>query len=190
MSYRPHPEALRDFFLGWQCRIRQIAARQQGGRPSQAMQPRVTTARGEPSIEAMTLLLVLLEPEESTAFFRFQVQKTPDPRQVYEQALAYLAGDYYQQPEAFSDEMTALFGQEDARARSLIAAGRCRLAFEQYAQAIEMICRVRALKSDAASYQATLWHNRLFNPSIPDGVTILAFRPDWRTARAEPPPPG
>lgn len=190
MSHRPDPEALRDFFLGWQCRIRQISVRQQGGQPLQAIRPRVMTVRGEPLMEAVTLLLVPLEPEDSTAFFRFQVQKSPDPRQVYEQALAYLAGDYYQQPEAFSDEMTALFGQEDGRAASLIASGRCRLAFEQYAQAIEMTCRVRALENRAAAYQATLWHNRLFNPSIPDGVTILAFRPEWRSARADPPPPG
>ena len=38
--------ALRDHFLAWQCRIRQIAMRQDGGRPSPGMRPRVLDAIG------------------------------------------------------------------------------------------------------------------------------------------------
>src|SRR5262245_24708716 len=33
--------SLREDFLAWQCRIRQIAMRQDGGRPSPGMRPRV-----------------------------------------------------------------------------------------------------------------------------------------------------
>ena len=38
--------ALRREFLGWQCRLRQMAARESGGRPSSGMRPRVTTREG------------------------------------------------------------------------------------------------------------------------------------------------
>ena len=31
----------RDSFLDWQCRIRQVAMREEGGRPSPGMRPRV-----------------------------------------------------------------------------------------------------------------------------------------------------
>jgi hypothetical protein len=34
--------ALRDHFLGWQCRIRQYAVRHGGGRPSSGMRPSVS----------------------------------------------------------------------------------------------------------------------------------------------------
>ena len=37
----PAAQALRDEFIGWQCRIRQIAVREGGGRPSSGMRPRV-----------------------------------------------------------------------------------------------------------------------------------------------------
>ena len=30
-----------------------------------------------------------------------------------------------------------------------------------------------------ARYQATYWHNRLFNPNRPAAVKVLVFTPDW-----------
>jgi len=36
------PDELRDQFVGWQCRLRQLAVRQDGGRPSAGMKPRVS----------------------------------------------------------------------------------------------------------------------------------------------------
>src|SRR5918997_6443663 len=95
------PQELRDHFLGWQCRVRQIAMRHDGGRPSPGMRPRVLTREGRQISPALAVLLVPKEPAESTAFFRFQVQKTPDPRAVYEQGLAFLQADHFQQPKNF-----------------------------------------------------------------------------------------
>ena len=57
---------------------------------------------------ALTVLIVPKEPAESTAFFRFQVLKTQDPRDVYERGLAFLQADYFQQPKSFSDRLTAV----------------------------------------------------------------------------------
>lgn len=48
----PDPEALRRYFLGWQCRIRQLCVREQGGqRMVVRCVPRVLT-QGSPDFEA------------------------------------------------------------------------------------------------------------------------------------------
>jgi hypothetical protein len=180
-------EALRDYFLGWQCRIRQIAMRQDGGRPSPGMRPRVLTPAGDELVPALTVLIVPKEPEESTAFFRFQVQKTHDPRDVYERGLAYLQADHFQQPGTFSDELTAALPKSSALAAALLSAGACILAFEQFRQSYRLPCTVRALPAAHPAREATLWHNRLFNPTLPDTMQVLAFRPDWANGEAEPP---
>jgi hypothetical protein len=183
-------ETLRDHFLGWQCRIRQIAARQDGGRPSTGMRPRVLTLTGRELSPALTVLIVAKEPAESTAFFRYQVQKAHDPRDVYERGLAYLQADHFQQPGAFSDELTAALPEGSELAAALLSAGECALAFGQFRQSYRLPCAVRAFAADDPAREATLWHNRLFNPALPDAVHVLGFRPDWQTAEAAPRPPG
>ncbi len=72
-------KTLRDDFLAWQCRIRQIAMRQDGGRPSPGMRPRVRDRSGRELSPALTVLIVPRDPAESTDFFRFQVMKTARP---------------------------------------------------------------------------------------------------------------
>jgi hypothetical protein len=37
-----------------------------------------------------------------------------------------------------------------------------------------------ALEPGDPLYQASYWHNHLFNPNIPDGIRVLSFTPDWR----------
>ncbi len=179
--------ALRDHFLGWQCRIRQIAMRQDQGRPSAGMRPRLLDRAGRELSPAVTVLLVPAEPAESTTFFRFQAQRTHDPRLVYEKGLEYLQSTHFQHPRAFSDEMTALFGVGSALAKDLIAAGTCRLDFAQFSQSFRIPCAVRALTPREPAFEATFWHNRMFNPALPGRVTILGLRPDWQASEAEPP---
>ena len=41
------------------------------------------------------------------------------------------------------------------------------------------------LPSEHPRYQFTFWHNSLFNPSIPDNISILSFNPDWSKAQSE-----
>ena len=103
---------LRDTFLAWQCRIRQIAMREHGGRPSPGMRPRLLDRRGRELAAALTVLLLPRDFSESTAFFRFQVMRSADPRDVYERALGYLQADFFQQPEQFSDLLLAVLPQE------------------------------------------------------------------------------
>jgi hypothetical protein len=180
----PAAAALRDEFLGWQCRIRQLAVRQAGGRPTPGMRPRVLTAEGDELSAGIVVLIVERESADSTALFRHQYLKTNDPLERYDKILELLAGSYFQQPGRFADVITASFGPDSTLVPRLLNHGRCVLAFEQYAQAYRLPCKVAELAKDDALYQATYWHNRMFNPSMPPGVRILAFLPDWAHAAA------
>ena len=183
-------DEMKRHFMAWQCRIRQIAVREHGGRPTPGMQPRVLTPSGESLLPAMTVLIVHDDPDETTAFFRFQVQRTPDPRQVYESVLQYLQSEYYRSGDVFSGEMTALFAPRSRTAAKLLNLDHCLLEFEQYSQTWRLASKVRRLPAREPARQATLWHNRAFNPLIPSDAVVLGFTPDWRSAAASPLPPG
>lgn len=175
---------LRRRFLAWQCRIRQMAMRADGGRPSPGMCPRVLGSDNREIASALTVLLVPKDPEESTAFFRFQVMKTRDPRALYERGLAYLQADYYQAPETFKDRMIAVLPQGSPVAARLAKDGACVLAFHQSGLSYTLPCTVRTLKPGNAAREAALWHNRLFNPALPETVHVIAFQPDWASAKS------
>jgi hypothetical protein len=179
---RVKPSSLREDFIAWQCRIRQIAMREDGGRPSTGMRPCVLDARERELASALTVLIVPRDPAESTDFFRFQVQRTADPRDLYERALAYLQADYFQCPETFSDKMLAVMPPASQLARSLLEAGKCVLAFDQFGQSYRLPCAVFELEPGEDMREAALWHNRLFNPALPDQATVLLFAPKWAAA--------
>lgn len=180
-------EALRHHFLGWQCRLRQLAVRQAGGRPTSGMRPAVALPGAAETSACLTVLIVQNEPDEATAQFRHMARRTHDPAERYQSALKFLAAAHYQHPRDFAEELTALFGPESELAGRLLAEGRCTLTFEQYAQRYTLPCRVRGLVDAEPAYQATYWHNILFNPDLPAGLQILGFLPDWAHAQAEPP---
>jgi len=179
--------ALRDHFLGWQCRLRQLAVREAGGRPTSGMRPELRLDAEGPPLGTITTLILPRAPQEATAQFRHMVRKTQDPAERYDGALKMLAAAYYQHPREFSDQLTALFGPESEIAERTLAAGRGLLAFEQYSQSYTLPCSVRALAEDDPAYQGTYWHNALFNPALPGGVRVLGFQPDWGAAEADPP---
>ena len=174
--------ALKREFIGWQCRIRQLAARESGGRPSSGMRPRVTSREGHEITPGVTLLIVESEPSNSTQLFRHQYLKTQDPGERYSKVLETLQGSYFQQPALFSDVMTALFAAGSPVAERLLSHGRCVLEFEQYSQGYRLPCAVAGLAERHPFYQATYWHNHLFNPNLPARVEILSFTPDWTHA--------
>ena len=88
-------EALRREFIGWQCRLRQLAARQDGGRPSSGMRPRVTTAEGHEVASGIVTLIVEAEPAASIQLFRHQYLKTQDPTERYDKVLEILQASYF-----------------------------------------------------------------------------------------------
>ena len=173
------PTVARREFLGWQCRIRQRAVRQTGGRPSPGMRPRVSVPPDEKDLGHIVVLIRKKVPQEATARFQHMVRKTRDPAERRESALRFLAAAYYQRPDEFSDQMTALFAPRSALAERLLDAAQCTLGFEQFGQRYRLRCRVNRLADSDPAYQFTYWHNSLFNPAIPGEVQIIGFKPEF-----------
>jgi hypothetical protein len=179
---------LRDHFLGWQSRIRQLAMREQGGRPTDGMRPLVTLPGQEEPLGQIITVLVKREPQEITAQMQHIVRRTQDPLQRLEDGMKVLQAGYYQQARGFSDRPTALFAPESEAARLLVHHAACRLDFQQFSQSYRLPCKVLQLDPRDQAWQATYWHNAIFNPNLPPGVKVLEFQPDWAHALAEPSP--
>ena len=173
---------LAHLFMTWQCRIRQISMREHAGRPSSGMVPKVLTSQGHEISPGVIVLLVRENSLESTEFLKFQVQKHNDPQDVYKKSLTYLQSTHYHRAAEFSDEMTALFSSSSELANGLVEAGRCQLEFSEFQQTYRLPCSVRRLSTMEPAYQASLWHNRVFNPRLGDDVQIIGFQPDWEEA--------
>jgi hypothetical protein len=173
-------------FLGWQCRLRQLAMRDYGGQPMSGMRPAVALRGGEMLSPGIVVLLLPDDPLPATGYFRFQVQKTQDRQQVLDAGLKYLGADFYQLPELFTGELSAVFAPGSELAERLVKAKQVSLSFEQFSQSYRMLCKVRRLRSGDAGREMSLWHNRLYNPDLPNSAEVLCFTPDWKSASAEP----
>jgi hypothetical protein len=160
-------QALRDHFLGWQCRIRQHAVRQQGGRPGPGMRPRALLADGTVLAEAVTVLIVPREPTDTIYRFRHVARRKQDPAERF--------------------QMTALFDSRSELASALLAAPGCLLDFSQFSQRYRVPCAAAELPLEHPAWQHTYWHNLLFNPALPPNPRILSFSPHWAEAEADPP---
>jgi hypothetical protein len=172
-------QQLRDDFLGWQCRLRQLSARQAGGRPLDGMRPKVLSPTGDALSAGVIVLLVEQDPINTTQMLRFQCQKTHDPIERYDKVLELLQSAYFQYPKTFSDEMTALFGPASELPATLLHLGRCVLEFEQFTEAYRVPCTVTELPESHDFFQATYWHNHMFNANMPPNIRVLSFKPDW-----------
>jgi hypothetical protein len=179
-------QVLMQHFVGWQCRLRQLAVREGDGRPTEGMRPLVELPGQE--IGRITVVLNRLPEHALLSELRFIVQRTSEPLERWEAAMRLFQGTYFQQPRQFSDEVTALFAGGSPRAAALAEAGACRLRFAQFNQAYALPCAVRRLAPEDPLHAATWWHNALFNSRLPPEPAILAFKPDWATATATPSP--
>jgi hypothetical protein len=148
------------------------------------MRPRVLNRNEEELSAGIVTLIVESEPAHSTQLFRYQYLRTHDPVERYDNMLEILQGSYFQDPARFADLITALFGAESRLAAQLLGEAHCVLDFEQYTQGYRIPCAIARLAESSPFHQATLWHNRMFNPRLPASVQILSFRPDWSHAAA------
>ena len=184
----PDAGRLRDHFLGWQCRIRQIAVRDNGGRPLAGMRPRILDASDGSEISPpVTVIIAEKDPASTTAMFRHIVRRTHDPEQRYKEALKILASAYFQHPRNFSDVLLAVFALDSALAERLVGAGRCVLEFEEFGEPFPIPCSTTDLPPGDDAHQAAYWHNHMFNAAMPGAVRVIAFAPGWRQAAAYPP---
>ncbi|MBL8710918.1 MAG: hypothetical protein JNL25_17115 [Rhodospirillaceae bacterium] len=170
---------LREDFLHWQCRLRQMSMREGGGRPSPGMRPVIFSRDNAQLAGSTVMVLHKAEPEEATAFFRHQVLKTQDPVERWEKATEHMAAGYFQRYRDFDDTLTALFGPASELVDRLLGHGKVFLEFAELSQTYRLLCQVAELAEHDLLYQSTYWHNRMFNPNIPAGVRIVSFSPDW-----------
>ena len=177
---------IQDYFIGWQCRVRQYAMRNSEGRPSSGMRPCVLLKDGTEVASAATLLLVPIHPQESIQQFRFMALKTNDPRDRLKKAIELLSSTFYQYVENFSGVMTGLFSGSSETVKTLVNKKSCVLEFDYQQQSFRIPFRVRVLKKKEPAYEFTYWHNFLFNPYLSPEVKVLGFDPNWSGAFADP----
>ncbi|MFQ5565416.1 MAG: hypothetical protein ACE5EU_03540 [Paracoccaceae bacterium] len=180
--------ALRDGFMRWQCRVRQIMMRDGRGRPGDAIMPALTLPGADAPMGHIITVMSKAPQYSKTPEMRHMVRKTNDPAQRRQSALAFFSEYYYQRAAEFSDILTATFPPASPGAAKIREAGRATLTFEAYSQRYDLACRVRTLARQDPLHQATYWHNLLFNPGLAADTIILGFEPDWPRSTADPPP--
>lgn len=183
-SYSNHP--LRKAFLRWQCRVRQMSMRDADGRPDDAIMPAVVLP-GQDAAMGHIITVMNKSPGYSvTAELVHMSAKTNDPAQRRDAAIRFLSAGYYQSAEEFSDILTATFPPGSEGAAQIHAAGQCRLVFDAYAQQFDLTCKVWRLAPHNLLHQATVAHNKLFNPAMPPDTEVLGFEPDWKSSSSDP----
>ncbi|MEL6219745.1 MAG: hypothetical protein AAFR79_14965 [Pseudomonadota bacterium] len=180
-----HP--LGDAFLRWQCRVRQIAMRDGQGRPDDAVMPALTLPGAEDPMGHIITLMNKTAAHSKTPEMMHMVKRTADPAQRREKALQFFSETYYQKAGEFSDMLTATFPPGSPGAAQIREAETCRLDFAAYGQAFGIAAKVWRLTEPHPLHAATLWHNRLFNPTLPPDTVVLGFEPDWEASEANPP---
>ena len=178
--------SIQKHFLGWQCRIRQYAMRNDEGRPTAGMQPGVFLEDGKEVASAVTLLLVPDLLQDSILQFRFMALKTQDPQERYKKAVQLLSASFYQNVENFSGLMTGVFSRSSETVNRLKKNQRCVLEFDFQQQKFRVPVGIKVLLKKNPKYEFTYWHNFLFNPHLSPDVTVLGFEPDWSDSTADP----
>ena len=178
--------ALARAFVGWQCRLRQISFRQNEGRPSVGMTPLIHAVSEDKPVGRFVTVLNKAKAESSVMEFRHLYRRTRDPAQRRKDITEFLAEAYFQKPETFTDRLTTVFPPRSRTAVFLGSVDACRLVFDQFNQRYELICETIRLRGDDALFQATFWHNALFNSNLSKECEILALVPDWSRCSVSP----
>ena len=177
-SWKP----LRDKFMGWQCRVRQIAMRENLGRPDDAIAPYAYSEVTSESLGQIVTVICKLQAHSKTPELQHIFRHTNDPAVRRDKALQLLSETYYQKHREFSDMLVATFTPNSYVAKALEKAGKCNLEFNAYGHRFKLRCKVTKLGSSHPNYQATWWHNILFNPNLNPDILILGFEPDWKSS--------
>ena len=178
---------IQNHFIGWQCRIRQYAMRNDEGRPTAwNADLDVFLEDGKEVATAVTLLLVPDLLQDSILQFRFMALKTQDPQERYKKAVQLLSASFYQNVENFSGLMTGVFSRSSETVDRLKKNQRCVLEFDFQQQNFRVPAGIKVLLKKNPKYEFTYWHNFLFNPHLSPDVTVLGFEPDWSDSSADP----
>ena len=164
-------------FIAWQCRLRKQSMRELDGRPTAGMSAGIYSISGGDEQGRLNFLIVRKDSGPRTDEFRHVVRKTPDSREWLKNGLRILAELHYHETDQFENRLTALFSLDSSVADALLAAGQCHLKFVENSVDYAFDFDVESLAEDHELFQATYWHNRLFNPTLPGQVRVLGFTP-------------
>lgn len=177
---------LRTAFLKWQCRVRQMAMRDHHGRPDDGIMPALYLPDEAEPLGHIITLINKAPGYSVTPELQHMLAKTNDPAQRRDQAIRYFSATYYQKASEFSDLLTATFPAGSPGAAKIRAAEHVRLRFDAYAQVFDLTCKVWRLGAQNPLRQATLAHNKLFNPALAPDIEVLGFEPDWTASTSDP----
>ena len=181
-------QMLRENFLRWQCRVRQITMREHEGKPDEAVMPSVRLQGNEEPLGHIVTVMCKRPEYSQTPELRHMIRRTEDVSQRRKSALTLFSETYYQKATEFSDVLTSTFLPGSEGAAALVRAGHCDLLFNAYQQEYHLSCKIWRLSQHNPLWQATYFHNMLFNPALPPDTTILGFEPDWARCSADPSP--
>lgn len=181
-------QLLRENFLRWQCRTRQMCVREREGRPDDSMVPAVYLSNSDELFGHIITVMSKRAEHSKVPELQHMVKQTHDPADRRKKALTLLSETYYQKATEFSDVLTSTFTVDSQGAQALRQAKRCRLEFSAYRQSYKLDCKVWRLSQNNPLWQSTYWHNMLFNPALPPDTVILGFEPDWARCQADPSP--
>ena len=179
---------IQNYFIGWQCRVRELALRSEEGRPNGGMRQKIALKNGKVVFPAATLLIIPEHPDQIIRQFRFMALKTQDPKERYTKALQLLAAKFYQKTENFSGAMAGIFSRFSEEVMALEKDDYCIIEFDYQQQAFKIPCNVSESPKNDQVYEFTYWHNYLFNPNLSPEVKVLHFMPDWSETLSEPTP--
>ncbi len=186
LGFAPEKHPMRDAFLKWQCHVRQIAMRDNQGRPDGAVMPELTLAGEVEPMGHIITVMSKLPMYSKTPELKHMAKQTHDPAQRRDKALQFFSETYYQKGREFADTLTATFPANSPGAAAIRKAGQVTLTFEAYNQRFDVACKVWKLAKRNPLWEATWWHNHLFNPDLTADLTVLAFEPDWNASTSEP----
>jgi len=149
------------------------------GRPNEAIMPQVVLADAKEPIGHIITILNKTPGHSLVPEMKHLAGKTNDPAERRDQALQMLSATYYQKAHEFSDILTSTFPPASRGAARITKAQRCELLFDAYGQSWRLDCKIRHITAQNPLYDATLAHNRLFNPGLPDTTIVLGFEPNW-----------
>ncbi len=160
--------------------------RDNSGRPDEGSMPTLILAGDAGAMEHIVTVLCKEPQFAVTPELQHMYRSTMDPAKRRQKAIEFFSATHFQKAATFSDILTATFPPESPVARSIARAGRCTLIFKAYGQRFDLPAAVSQLQSPQPLFEATWWHNALFNPNLPSDTQILGFTPDWTKATADP----
>jgi len=177
---------LKNHFLGWQCRVREYALRNNEGRPSLGMCPSVLNLSDIKLTSSVILLLIPKNPLESIQQFIHIAKRTNDPYERYKKAVQFLSSTFHQSVDKFDGVMSGLFSSNSLIVPRILGGENCVLYFNYQQQSFRINCSVTESKKEELEYKFTFWHNFLFNSNLFPNSRIIMFKPDWSESIADP----